>query len=140
MAMEWNNNLSTGVMWQDRQHKELFKRVNKLLDAMTVGLGKEEVGRLLKFLDEYFVVHFEAEEQAMTRCDYPDAVAHLSEHTRFIEDVSRLEAEAEAGASTTLVMQTQSKVVDWFINHIGEVDKKLGECILKADSARKGKG
>lgn len=140
MAIEWTTNLSTGVVWQDRQHKELFKRINKLLDAMTVGLGKEEVLQLFNFLDEYFVVHFEAEEQAMNRCNYTNTVEHLAEHTGFIEDVSRLRKEAENGISTVLVAQVQKRVVDWLINHIGGIDKKLGECILQGEKTRKGRG
>ncbi len=33
MAIEWTMGLSTGVDEIDDQHKELFKRINRLLDA-----------------------------------------------------------------------------------------------------------
>lgn len=140
MAIEWTTNLSTGVVWQDRQHKELFKRINKLLDAMTVGLGKEEVLRLFDFLDEYFVVHFEAEEQAMNRCNYANTIGHLTEHTSFIEDVARLRKETENNVSAVLIVEVEKRVVDWVINHFGGIDKELGECILQGEKTRKGRG
>lgn len=131
MSIEWSRTFSTGVEWQDRHHKELFKRINALLDAMNVGLGKDEISRLFKFLDEYFVVHFDAEEKAMHKLDYPDALAHTAEHTGFIEEISRLEDECRKGMSTATVIKTQSKVVDWLISHIGKSDKALGAFILK---------
>lgn len=134
--MEWNRNLSTGVEWQDRHHKELFKRVNGLLDAMSVGMGKAELDRIFSFLDSYFIVHFDAEEQAMSKYGFPDAVEHLKEHTGFIEDISRLRQECENGATMVHVVKVQRLVVDWLINHIGGPDKRLGTHILLAETDR----
>ncbi|MFQ5441790.1 MAG: bacteriohemerythrin [Thermodesulfobacteriota bacterium] len=138
MSIEWSKKLSTGVKWQDSQHRELFSRINGLLDAMNLGLGKDEVVKLYKFLDEYFVVHFDTEEQAMHRYNYPDSVAHLAEHTRFIDEVSGLEKEAEGGVTTELVVKTQRQVVDWLVNHIGSIDKRLGEFLKEAEKGGKG--
>lgn len=140
MAVEWSNSLSTGIEWQDRQHKELFRRMNSLMDAMDHGRGKDEVGRLFKFLDEYFVSHFDAEEQVMHRYDYPGALAHISEHTKLIEDISKLKDEFSAGSTTSIVIKTQRRVVDWFINHIGEVDKVFARYVLQAENEKKGRG
>lgn len=140
MSMEWTPSLSTGIVWQDRQHRELFKKVNALLDAIDAGIGQTEVVKLLDFLDEYFVVHFEAEEQAMNLCNYPDTLAHLTAHTNFIDEMSRLKAEAAEHVTHELVIHTQLKVADWFVNHIANIDKKLGEYILKGEKRRKGRG
>jgi len=135
MAVEWNRNLSTGVEWQDRHHKELFKRVNSLLDAMSVGMGKDELERVFRFLDSYFVVHFDAEEQAMSTYGFPGAVEHLREHTGFIEKVDSLRHESALGPTAVLVVKVQKLVVDWLINHIGGEDKKLGAHILRSEVA-----
>jgi len=37
MAIEWTNDLATGVSEIDYQHKELFRRINSLLDACREG-------------------------------------------------------------------------------------------------------
>lgn len=137
MSIEWSKNLSTGIEWQDKQHKELFNRMNSLMDAMNVGLGKEEVLKLFRFLDEYFIVHFDAEEHVMHKYNYPDVLDHITRHTYFIDEVGRLKEEADSkGVSTGLVIQLQRKVVDWFINHIGTVDKKLGAFLVDAGEGR----
>jgi len=132
MSIEWSNTLSTGLEWQDRHHKELFKRINALLEAMTLGHGKEEVGKVFDFLDDYFVFHFEAEEQAMSKYNYPSMISHLAEHTGFIERIAELREEFRKGPSTALAIRVQREVVDWLIRHIGDVDKNLGAFILKA--------
>lgn len=134
MAIEWSKTLSTGILWQDTQHKELFRKINNLLDAMSAGLGKEEVKRLFKFLDDYFVGHFEAEEHAMNSASYPDMLSHLVEHTRFIEDVAALKKECAGGVTGAFVMKVEARVVDWLINHIGSADKAMAGFILKATS------
>lgn len=132
MSIEWSNTLSTGLEWQDRHHKELFKRINKLLDAMTLGYGKDELVKVFDFLDDYFVFHFEAEEQAMSKFSYPGMITHLAEHTGFIERISELRDECKKGPSTALAIRTQREIVDWLLNHIGGIDKTLGAFILKA--------
>lgn len=138
MAIEWSKTLSTGVAWQDRQHRELFKRINTLLDAVAVGLGKEEAVRLLKFLEDYIVVHFEAEEQAMNRFNYPATLEHLARHTAFIDEVGRLRSEFAATPTSALVIKIQRVVIDWLIKHIGGDDKALGSFILSVDKASGG--
>ncbi len=134
MAIEWSESLSTGIEWQDFQHKELFSRINSLLDAMDMGLGKTEILRLIEFLDEYVVVHFDAEEQAMHNYGYPDTLAHLEEHTRFVDYVAGIREDAAGGVSSGLVIKVQSRIVDWLLNHVGGIDKSLGAYIKKAGS------
>ena len=137
MAGLWTKTLETGLKWQDDQHRELFRRIEALIDAINMGLGRDEVLKLFSFLDEYFVVHFEAEERAMDRYDYPEAAEHLAEHTRFIGDIERLEKEAAGGVSTSLVVKTREEVSNWLVEHIGRVDRKLAEFLKKAEKEKK---
>ncbi len=132
MAIEWSENLSTGIEWQDSQHRELFLRINSLLEAMEMGLGKTEVVKLIEFLDEYVVVHFDAEEQAMHKYSYPDTLSHIEEHTHFVDEVANIRKDAAEGISTGLVIVAQSRIVDWFLNHVCSVDKLLGKFIKEA--------
>lgn len=136
MGIEWTANLSTGVEWQDKHHKELFKRINRLLDAMNLGQGKEEVASLFDFLDEYIAYHFEAEEQAMSKHSYEAALAHMAEHTRFIDEIAELSQEFKKGPTTGLVIKVQRQVVDWLLNHICGPDKRLGEFLVTATGGR----
>lgn len=133
MSIEWSRSLATGLEWQDNQHKELFKRISSLIDAMNVGLGREEVGRLFKFLGEYFVVHFNAEDDAMRKYNFPGGTFHMAEHRRFQQDVELIKEECKGNITTGTVIKVQRLVVDWLINHIGGIDKALGEYILRIE-------
>ena len=66
MAIEWTEDLATGVPEIDAQHKELFSRINRLLEACNQGQGRAEVGKTLAFLEEYVLIHFSTEEKIMT--------------------------------------------------------------------------
>jgi hemerythrin len=128
MSMEWSSNLATGVTEIDNQHKEIFNRVNRLSAACSEGKGKEEVLRLLLFLEDYIKEHFAAEERLQLRHGYPDYAAHKSQHTRFIADVARLTtAFREEGATLTLVIMTNKTLVSWLIQHIGKTDMELAK-------------
>ncbi len=127
MAIEWTQDLATGLDWQDRQHKELFVRIDGLMEAMKAGKGKEEVDKVLNFLSDYVVFHFGDEERAMGKFNYPESSVHKSEHVKFNTNFSDLKKQFGTAASPSiLVIQVQRLIVDWLKNHIGKTDKKLG--------------
>lgn len=127
MAIGWTQDLATGIDWQDRQHKELFVRIDSMTDAMKLGKGKEELDKIIKFLSDYVVFHFGNEEKAMGKFNYPDTALHKAEHTKFSNTFSDFKKQVETAASPSiLVIQIQRLVVDWLKNHIGKVDKLLG--------------
>ncbi len=124
---------STGLIWQDRQHRELFKRVELFVDAMEEGMGKEEVLRLLEFLDEYVVFHFHDEEKAMEKAGFPDSLAHMKEHTGFIDELSELRVELSNRYSPEIVDRIRTRIIRWLKDHIGRADKELGSFLLDKD-------
>jgi hemerythrin len=128
MPFEWNEGLAVGVQAIDRQHQELIAHINSLLNAMKQGQGRQEIGRLLRFVEDYVGVHFSAEEKLMVQHQYPDYPAHKAQHTGFVRDFCRLKDEVEsAPLSSVPLMHIQRRVCDWLINHIGKTDRCLGE-------------
>jgi len=126
--MQWTSNLAVGVEEIDRQHKELFKRANDLVEAMNQGKGREKVGKTLKFLEDYVVSHFGNEERYMKRFRYPDYNSHKKQHEEFKEIFAGLKQEYESkGGSSAMAIEIQKKVGSWLRNHIGRVDKELGK-------------
>lgn len=126
MLFVWNKGLEIGNDEIDNQHKEIFKRVNKLLSAMADGSGKETIGKLIAFLTEYVAIHFNAEEALMRKHVYIDYLQHQMQHKQFTADVFHLKQDFESqGATSDLVIQMQKKVCDWLRNHIGTEDKKF---------------
>lgn len=135
MALKWKEQYSTGVWWQDKQHKEIFARLGKLLEAMERGRTREDITALFDFLESYAVRHFTSEEASMERSGYSGKRAHSNEHKRFLHEVAALRAEFEDGATLALIIKVQRQIVDWFVSHIGNMDKSLG-AFLRAQEAK----
>ncbi|WP_438316304.1 bacteriohemerythrin [Candidatus Caldatribacterium sp. SIUC1] len=126
MALVWSDTFSVGVVVIDEQHKELFARTNRLLEACQEGRGKDAVQETLAFLGDYVKTHFATEEKLMVQYRYPGFDAHKRLHEGFTETFLRLQKEAEKSVGVALVTQVNKTVVDWWVNHILKVDKELG--------------
>ena len=50
MPIEWNENLETGIVEIDNQHRTLFDNINRLMEALSAGMGKEDIGEMIGFL------------------------------------------------------------------------------------------
>ncbi|MBI5496646.1 MAG: hemerythrin family protein [Deltaproteobacteria bacterium] len=114
----------------DRQHAELFDRVNRLHDAMIAGHGRAEVGQVLAFLRHYTVTHFQTEEKFMQESGYGGYARHKAIHDDLTRKVLELEAALEAG-SATLSITTMNFLKDWLAHHIGGEDQRLADHLRK---------
>jgi len=132
VAIQWLDSLSVGVEEIDNQHKGLFDAVNKLYDACSQGKGRQEVGKIVDFLGEYVITHFEAEEKLQQQNSYPDYGKHKEEHEKFIVDFTALKNRLEAEGSTlSFVSLVNRTVSDWLIRHISSTDKAFGNFLRK---------
>ncbi|SHM42156.1 hemerythrin [Caldanaerovirga acetigignens] len=132
MAIKWTEDLSTGIETIDEQHKELFKRVNDLMEACTKGKGKQEVEKVIGFLGDYVVMHFGEEEKIMKAESYPGYDGHKNQHEIFIKKFEEFKGKLEqTGPTVDLVVKMNGFLVDWLINHIKKTDRALGDYLKK---------
>lgn len=130
MAIEWQKDLETGIEIIDDQHRELFSRFNKLLEACKEGKGRDEMMKVLLFLNDYIRSHFSAEEELQTKFNYPGYPTHRAQHNSFIHTVEQLERQfKDEGATIALVIQTNQTMVNWLIQHIGKMDREFAEFV-----------
>jgi hemerythrin len=103
----------------------LFHRIDKLLAATADRRARSEVGRLLTFLGDYVVTHFEAEERLMADSGYPESAAHRDEHRRFVADYARLFEDYRAdGPGPVFVIKFGNRVTAWLCEHICRTDRR----------------
>lgn len=128
MAIMWTPDLSVGVDHIDEQHKIWFQKANELFEAGKEGKAKEYINTMLDFLDEYSKKHFKDEEAYMEKVGYPELDAQKRAHASFVERLAKLKKDYnESGGNITIIINANKMVLDWLINHIRTMDKKIGE-------------
>jgi hemerythrin len=125
---EWTPDLSVGVRIIDDQHQELFHTINDFQKAPAAGRS-EKVAEVLGFLEEYVGEHFALEEKYMEKYAYPEAdfSIHEKHHTIFWERFNDIKADYDKnGYTPALEKKLEAHVCSWLMNHVMEIDKKLG--------------
>jgi hemerythrin len=122
--------LLTGVDEIDAQHRELFDRIAKLLEASRSRRSREEVVRLLEYLGGYAIEHFAAEEQRMEAGAYPKLEGHRAEHRQFVKELEVLRHELKTEGPTNLfVIRVGNRITEYLREHIYRTDLLLAEWI-----------
>jgi hemerythrin len=130
MALRWTSALSIGVAELDAQHEELFRRVDRLLDAMLARDRSEATG-LLAFLQRHVTFHFAAEEQLMREVAFPDAALHSAEHLAFAAEIQTLaNLFAADGPTARLVLRLEQGVTSWLQDHVYTTDRSLARFVV----------
>ena len=120
---EWNNTLAVNIPEIDNQHKQLFKLINILHEAMTAGKGKEVLGKTLSDLVDYTKLHFSTEEKLLSLYRYPLLTTHKYEHDMLTKQVIALYEDYQSG-KTHISIQVMNFLSDWLKNHIKLNDMK----------------
>ena len=132
MYLNWDFTLDIGIESIDNQHKELFNRIDKLLTSIDDGKSNDEVIKTLDFLEEYVVKHFNEEEEIQNKINYPLLNIQHIQHEEFKSSLKEFRSIFETeGTSTLLAINLQSKLVDWFKDHIMNLDKDLGDFLIE---------
>lgn len=135
MPLQWTQALSVGIPEIDAQHQELFRQVDRLLEA-TLADDHGQVGAMLTFLGEYVATHFSTEERFMRDVGYPGLDRHREEHERFAADLRELHRDfAEAGTLPGLVGRLNRQVGDWLRGHVCVTDMAMGRFASRARMA-----
>jgi hemerythrin len=90
MAIEWQDELATGIEHIDAQHKGIFARFAAFSTACDAGCAKDKIINLMDFLKDYTRDHFCDEEKALLESEYPDLSIQQENHKMFLDEVAEL--------------------------------------------------
>ena len=130
MPLEWSPALSVGIEEIDAQHRELFRRAGRLLDAIRAG-DAGEIDELVQYLHGYAVSHFGAEEAAMRAVGYPGYVRHKTEHDRFIADLLDLAEDMDDRGAAFVAPRLDAWLTAWLREHVAGTDADLGRFLAR---------
>lgn len=128
-TITWKEEYNLGDILIDTHHKIFFEMIKDLAAWHDNPEKDKEVVNVLRFLEGYIHMHFEAEEAFMSRIGYPAFDDHKSAHHEFIERVEGIKQDMHEDPTKvgfeTLLETAQS----WFFDHILEEDLKIRDFV-----------
>ncbi len=124
--LTWDNTFSVNNETIDNQHKDLFKYLNELSDAMSSGKGNEVISKILDSLLSYTTTHFKHEEEIFDKYNYPDKDFHIAKHEEFVAKIVQFKNDFDMGKAL-LSVKILRFLTDWLKEHINGTDKDYVE-------------
>jgi|SRR3954463_6525111 hemerythrin len=119
----WTDDYSVKVPEFDQHHRQLFRLVDDLHQAMKAGQGKQSMAKILNELIRYTEMHFAAEESALIGANYKEFSAHQAEHDKLRARVGAFQKDFASG-SAGLSIGLMEFLNDWLVNHIIKTDQR----------------
>lgn len=135
MTISFDDSLITGNNTIDSQHRELIDKVKTFVDACENGDAKVKAIKMLDYLEEYTIFHFDAEEKLMKDVSYPGLANHHEKHEEFKKSISSLREFLDEidGPNDQFMLAVKENVVEWLFGHIKTFDRSIAEFIFLTD-------
>jgi hemerythrin-like metal-binding protein len=124
--MTWTSDLSVGVEVLDGDHKRLIGIINQLHYGIRAGHDRQILEAVLDELVDYTRFHFTREEEMLLKAGYTATPAHMMEHEKFIDQISKLQKRIRSAPVAMLDLELMDFLRDWLFSHIKVSDKKYG--------------
>lgn len=135
MAFTMTKDIETGNPQIDKEHVELFSKINDFMNACNQGKGREEIMTTVDFLKKYTKTHFTYEENLQMRNQYPNLPTHKGFHEQFIKNLDEIAKELQTnGVSVALVGKINIQIGSALIAHIKTEDVKLAKFLKEKTS------
>ena len=123
MSIEWQEVLATGIENIDAQHMGIFERFAEFKAACDTGCAKEELVKLVIYLEDYARDHFRDEEKTLLEAEYPDLPAQQNSHEMFLSDLREFKRKVgESGLGMPEILEMKRFLIRWQIQHIKHLD------------------
>lgn len=125
MKYELTPDLETGNALIDREHRQLFDAINRLLDACGQGQGRSVLKDTIVFLNDYVKKHFADEEALQKKSNYPGIVSHSQFHKNYRNQLADVSRRIDAEGPTIKSISDLNQLAGVLVSHIRREDKKL---------------
>lgn len=134
--MLWKDKYELGVPLIDKQHKELFRRVEDFIKTIRSSASWQDklqrVNETLEFMKVYVVEHFHDEEEYQKRIGYPGYAEHKKIHADMVSYVCQASKDYERGNYNEMYMQQLAgKLLSWLINHVASEDQRIAKYAIE---------
>lgn len=128
MAFVVTKDIETGNSQIDREHVELFAKINDFMESCNKGKAKDEILKTVDFLRKYTKTHFSNEENLQKVNNYDRYTIHKKFHDQFIQNLEDIAVALEKeGPTGAIIGKINIKIGTALIAHIKTEDVKLAK-------------
>jgi len=132
MAIEWRENMATGLSVVDNDHKNLFILINQFIELVESSKDKAlkevtaEVEQSFYLIHDYTKTHFKREEMIMRAINYPNLKKHIILHQDLIKQLlstyKTFKRERETGSVDASIAKLSKILNSWIVDHVIKED------------------
>lgn len=131
-TISWDSKFEVGHQRIDFEHRIFLDLINSYRDKLETHAKNDALIRILNEIAKYAAFHFVSEENIMEECGYPEQARHARLHQALLAELDCKVKEMH----TTPIPGIESVkfyafLVDWFVNHTIQEDKKLADYISR---------
>ncbi|WP_430392270.1 bacteriohemerythrin [Dyella sp. 20L07] len=127
-ALQWSDDLNTGIDVIDKQHRRIIAIANALEEAHQRG-DREAMNEVMDELVDYTLSHFTFEEALMEDAGYEFTRAHKRLHEIFVARVQQCRLRFRAGED--IAGELKSMLSRWLFQHIRNDDWAYVEAVKR---------
>ncbi len=132
MAALWKDEYKIGVDKIDEQHRQLFDKIENLLEIAKNGdreSNRRECLKVIDFLIYYTGSHFDTEENFQRERRYVSYAQHVKIHENFKNTVSAYRELLNVDFSARTLKSFIGTLITWLVNHVCVCDRKIAKNI-----------
>lgn len=125
----WSDDLKTGIVEIDQQHKMLVDILNEFHQAVIHRQGRQQTGEILDRLIDYTQIHFDTEESYWQSMGLRDFSTHQAKHRQLLGEVNELRRRYY-DEHLNISMELLHFLKMWLEQHILHTDKDAANEVL----------
>lgn len=131
IEFKWTPEMSVHNDILDAQHKELFERINILLNAIIEDKGEDVLDSTVEFFEKYMNEHLIYEENYLREINYPQLQEHQEQHLIFANKYTELKEKMNEDSvnKAQLAFEIENFMGSWLTNHLLTEDQKYAKYI-----------
>ncbi|MGB0682880.1 MAG: bacteriohemerythrin [Magnetovibrionaceae bacterium] len=123
--LEWSEEFSVDIISIDKDHQDLFRLFNVLVDTCESGGRFEEIVEAYQALAAHTQAHFQREEQLMQNIDLPGLEAHITQHRRLLKEAGEVANDLSPDSTASDLKAVLAYLRLWVVRHIMLSDKEI---------------